>query len=215
MFYVRFSSMKYSTVIFALLILIFGMNAAYSQDGKGSHPILDDFGITLDNNRIIIHWTIKAGRSCNGTGIYRSTDDFNWMLIGSIDGICGNNDEPVSYVFVDESPVFGAWNYYRLELGLEGFSGSVSIYLQLLEDKLIIKGGNPWSGNLQILINDDSSRCYKLMLHDVEGRNIQDLKTYSKNVILPETPLAQGLYFISLYDSYNLLLETKKLIFSH
>lgn len=215
MYFVRFNTMKYSKVILALLILVIGINTAYSQDTKNFHPILDDFGITLDNNRVIIHWTIKAGRSCNGTGIYRSNDDYNWMLIGSIGGICGNNDEPISYVFVDESPVFGAWNYYRLELGLEGFSESVSVYLHLYEDKLVIKGENPWGGNLQILINDDSSRFYKLVLHDLSGRTIQDLKTYSKNVILPENPIAQGLYLISLYDSNNSLLQTKKLFFSH
>lgn len=215
MFFVRFKDMKHLKVILALLIVVLGINTAYSQDSKNFHPILDNFGITLDNNRIIIHWTIKAGRSCNGTGIYRSDDDINWMLIGSIDGICGNNDEPISYVFVDESPVFGAWNYYRLELGLEGFTGSVSIYLHLNEDKLIIKGDNPWSGNLQILINDDSSRWYKLVIQDLNGRTIQDLKTYSKNVVLPEMLLAHGLYLISLYDSYNSLLQTKKLIFSY
>lgn len=215
MFFVRFKDMKHSKVILALLIVVLGIYTVYSQDSKNFHPILDNFGITLDNNRIIIHWTIKAGRSCNGTGIYRSDDDINWMLIGSIDGICGNNDEPISYVFVDESPVFGAWNYYRLELGLEGFTGSVSIYLHLNEDKLIIKGDNPWSGNLQILINDDSSRWYKLVIQDLNGRTIQDLKTYSKNVVLPEMLLAHGLYLISLYDSYNSLLQTKKLIFSY
>ena len=178
---------------------------------KDAHPILEDFGLILDNNRVVVSWTIKAGNSCNGITIYRSNDDFNWSQIGRIDGVCGDMSESMSYIHVDNDPAWGQKSYYRLELGFEGFSASISIFLFDPKDKLILNGSNPVRDFIIATINDDGSPHYRVALYHADGRLIYILNNIYQNINIDVFQLASGLYFLSLYNNRNELLQTRKI----
>jgi hypothetical protein len=97
------------------------------QSGAQETIILDGFSGIAQAREVHLHWVISAGQSCNGTNIERSTDTLNWEEIGDIPGICGNSSDPVPYNFTDDSPVSNTVNYYRLELGGQGYSPVIGV----------------------------------------------------------------------------------------
>ena len=88
------------------------------------HPILNYFSANLGDNDVYLSWEIMGGGQCNGIQILRSTDSLNYVEIGDVQGVCGSPDFAQQYDFTDESPVENSINYYRLELGVQGFSST-------------------------------------------------------------------------------------------
>jgi len=84
------------------------------------HYLLDNFTATTDRSRVILAWTMKPGASCYGIGILRSQDGKEFTTIGTIPGICGAENEPMSFTYIDENPIPNAFNRYVLEMGFSG-----------------------------------------------------------------------------------------------
>ena len=75
------------------------------------------------------------GNTCSGIRIQRSADGYFFWTIGEIDGICGSSDAEIPYIFVDVEPLNNQTNYYRLELGTQGYSTILQIdYVPLNEE---------------------------------------------------------------------------------
>lgn len=94
---------------------------------QSPHPILRIFEAKIVEGQVRLNWIINGGSTCEGIRIQRSENGSFFTTIGEIEGVCGSPDVDVPYVFVDENPVAYTENYYRLELGTQGYSTPVAI----------------------------------------------------------------------------------------
>jgi hypothetical protein len=124
--------LKRRNLILAFLLFIV---IPLEQFAQTPHPILRNFSGQVTGNSIRLSWVIKGGNTCEGTKIQRSNDGLFFETIGEIGGVCGSPDFDVPYLFVDSLPIANQTNYYRLELGTQGFSTSVSFPFNPLNDQ--------------------------------------------------------------------------------
>jgi len=129
---------------FFTLIYLFLLVEAPSQT-TGGNPALVNFTAERVNDAVNIQWTIRNGFSCTSVYVMHSTDSVNFHPIHEFPGICGaaGQDESYSFLHTNHSP---GSNYYKMELGSNGVSGIIPIYL-------ILYG----SDGLTIVTNSDGS----------------------------------------------------------
>ena len=80
---------------------------------------LNYFTVDRGKQTISLSWELQAGFECYGITVERRTGDEDFKTIGAIKGYCGSQTEPEAYNFVDNNPVAGTENHYRLILGKE------------------------------------------------------------------------------------------------
>ncbi|HLG40812.1 MAG TPA: T9SS type A sorting domain-containing protein [Chitinophagaceae bacterium] len=166
------------------------------------HPILDNFTAYLDNDKIILKWTIISGSTCNGIRIYRSGDTTSFSEIGSIAGICGSSSTSTPYEFSDEAPIPNQINYYRLELGTQGYSTFISIeFIKLASGNYLIRP-NPVVDVATIYFQNDSHLPMKFTLTNASGNILQTKENITEDyIIFRREDLISGLYIFTI--EYN------------
>jgi len=185
---------------FILSFLLLSWMGANAQP----HPILDDFISYLDNDKVLLKWTISSGSTCNGIKIYRSADVVSFTEIGSIAGVCGSSSSPVPYDFTDEAPIPNKINYYRLELGTQGFSDFISIeFIKLSSGNYLVRP-NPVVDEAEILFQNESYLPMKFTLRDVSGNEVMTKENITDDFILfRREGLNDGLYIFTIeYKGY-------------
>lgn len=166
---------KRSIIIYSLLLLPL---VTFSQF---YHPALRDLtAFSLDRN-VVIRWTMNAGSTCFGTGILRSSDNINFTEIGSIGGVCGSTEVPVSYTFVDSFSLVNQKAYYKLSLGLLGESLPVFITNIVLENNTAIAKPNPFSRLTTIQFSETIVDEANLIIYGIDGRKIMETKVSNTN----------------------------------
>ena len=75
---------------------------------------------------------MAAGTSCNGTDVERSIDGTSFTGVFRIDGICGDGTEPVPYSWLDAAPPELSTIYYRVKLGINGYSSVMAVVFDQL-----------------------------------------------------------------------------------
>jgi hypothetical protein len=112
------------TLGFLFLLIIITLQTTRAQEGE---KLLNSFLIFQNNNSIELNWSLKKGSSCNDIYIERSTDGIQFERIGVIAGVCGSPDFVVPYSYTDTTPIINKTNYYRIELGFQGYSQTYSL----------------------------------------------------------------------------------------
>jgi hypothetical protein len=163
------------------------------------HPILDNFTAYLDNDKIILKWTIISGSTCNGIRIYRAGDSISFNEIGSIAGICGNSSTPTPYEFSDEAPISNQVNYYRLELGTQGYSTFISIeFIKLASGNYLIRP-NPVVDVATVYFQNDSHLPMKFTLTNASGNTLMTQENIIENYfVFSREELLSGLYIFTI-----------------
>ena len=110
------------------LLLVLNVCTVAAQE----HPFLSRFALTEGLGFVQLDWTMTAGNTCEGIDIYRSLDGSNFETVGTIPGICGDINSPVPFSWTDQSAPELTTVYYRLRLGLNGFSSVQRIDLRYL-----------------------------------------------------------------------------------
>ncbi len=202
--------------VILLFILSTGFHV-YAQD----HYLLDNFTATKDRARIILTWTMKAGATCFGTGILRSDSNSDFKVIGNIPGICGSEDEKMTFSYIDENPIPNATNYYVLELG---FSGQTEPPLKVdyivFNDKSSKAIPNPMRQHGRIVFENINNTLHTIKIYDSQGRfhksySTQDdffsveIRTFdgSKSQFL-----SAGLYFYTIENEKSTPISTGSFI---
>lgn len=185
-----------------LLLFAFGCisNALFSQ----AHPILDNFYLIESNGSVILNWTIKGGSTCNGIQIYRSTDSLNFIQVGDIAGVCGSSSASQPYDFTDNSPVKNKVNYYKLELGQEGFTSVISI--EIIE---VGKNGNqvrpnPAKDNARIYFTNEKHVTSNLFLYNTSGTVLLKQTSDFDYFDLDLTGIDAGTYVFVIFQDESL-----------
>lgn len=186
-------------------LLLFVFLGIFSSINAQQHPLLDNFFIIESNGSVYLNWTIKGGKSCNGIRIYRSEDSTNFHQIGSIEGICGNIDFPQPYSFIDENPVENKINYYKIELGLEGFSSVLSLEIIGMGKSGSQVRPNPAKDHARVYFNNPKKNSSSLLLYNASGNVVQTQNSELDYFDLNFSGVDQGTYVYIILQKDKLI----------
>ena len=195
-----------------IIIVIFASNPrAFAQE----HSILGSFFAKEINGKALLNWHIKAGSSCNGIQIFRSTDSIHFSQIWDIQGVCGNISEPQNYNFTDNNPVKNKVNYYRLELGNTGFSHVVSVEVTDINNGAYQIRPNPVNSEFKIYFDNDKAQEQQLIIYNMSGVQVFSSFTNENIFLLDAGILPSGLFLFTISTPENLPTLHGKLIVQH
>jgi hypothetical protein len=161
--------------------------------------ILMQFDAVQTDNKIQLIFTIKAGNTCNGIQIYRSTDSLTFVEIGDIQGICGSSGRDESYSFTDNSPVGNKMNYYRLQLGTLGYSFIAKLFFIQPDGNKALLFPNPLTGETIITFLNTSREQVMLSVFNSGGISIYNSSPTKENKFwLNKEDYSPGLYFFNI-----------------
>ena len=174
---------------------------SFSQDSLLNYLLISE----TPQQSILIRWEIEGGNTCNGIEIYRSTDNVQFELIHSIDGICGNVSTPVAYQYEDENPVSNQTNYYRIKLGLGDPSRSVSLFFIELNTEGYYLYPNPTEGQVKIYFKNENGEFANLLMMNSTGQTIITSRVNTEFWEPDLTYFPSGVYFFSIEINEKLI----------
>lgn len=194
------------------LVTYFSLFVGLSLFGQDS-PIDVDLNIGETNGVVQLAWQMRAGQTCNGIDILRSTDGTNFSAIGDIQGVCGSPTEAVNYDFTDNNPQKNSTNYYKLILGLLGESNVVSI------EVIDISGGfqvrpNPMTDRGRIFFKNDEGEMAVLTVTDLTGKTILERQTRGEVFEMDVRSLQAGTYPFTIRSTNDAVNVKGKLVVS-
>lgn len=182
--------------VFIILIQFLPLFGSSQQE----HPILNYFNVNLVSNKVFLNWEIQGGNQCNGINIFRSSDGLNFENIGDIQGVCGGGSTPESYSFTDNSPLNNSYNYYRIELGNQGFSSTDSVlYVSLNEHGYNILRDVD-TKLITVKVNNSSSKELMLELYNINGQKLRNINSYDGEFFqIDLNSLNSGIYIFRIF----------------
>ena len=190
-----------------ILFVLAGVSRAQAQ-----HPILDDFSVFQHQDQVYLSWVISRGNTCNGITIERSTDGANFFEIGYIAGICGSPDFAQPYSYIDERPAPNQINYYRLELGLQGYTEVRSVeFIHAPDDGFILRP-NPASHMVQLLFRNPRSQEHILELYNLSGALVLQHNTLDQQAELDISGVPAGVYLLRLTHTAGQQSSARRLV---
>ena len=156
-----------------IFLLIFGFTSfTYSQN-----PIVESLNISTSNGSVYISCVIKSGSTCNGIVLYRSIDSLNFEVIDKIQGVCGDNTKSVQYIFTDKNPVKNNINYYKLELGGQGYTEVISTEIVDIQNTGNQVRPNPAGKLFRIYFENENRRNHTIHLFSINGQELLEADT--------------------------------------
>lgn len=198
--------MKNISIALGVLFLLFTLNLK-SQE----HPILSYFNGDVYGDQIVLTWNIIGGNSCNGINIFHSSDSINYTEIGNIPGICGALDKDDPYQFTHTDPVKNEWNYYRLQLGNQGFTSPLSILYYETSENGFVFFPNPSSEVVSVFV-DGYYQNSKIVIYDAGGKKVMEENVIPGSLMqFTALQIESGNYIIQLLDG-NSVIGSQKMI---
>jgi hypothetical protein len=188
-----------------LLLFLFVFTCSKIEVFSQWHPILNNFYAVESNGTVILNWTITGGNTCNGIQIYRSTDSLNFYQIGDIEGVCGSSTAAETYTFTDFSPEKNKVNYYRLELGQEGFTSVISIEIIAIGMNGNQVRPNPAADFTRIYFSNNKSEESTLMLCGTTGKILLRQNSNADFFDLNVSGVSTGTYVFIIYRENQLI----------
>lgn len=176
-----------------LILSLFALTAQAQEN-----PILGRWTVGMNGNHVLLEWTIVAGNTCQGIYIWRSLDGTDFEEIGHIPGLCGSVDEPIDYSWTDPVPQQLAYNYYRIELGGQGFSTVKQLYVERLVNEGSLVFPNPSATDPELVFSNPSSLPVVIQVHDLNGRLLLENSTTSDRLRMPSTLVGKGTLIYSI-----------------
>lgn len=188
--------------LFSVIVALF-----LSISGWAQHPLLNNFIGFQQDKTIQLSWTFSSGSQCNGTHIFRSDDGAIFEKIGDIPGICGASETPVTYSFTDSMPFPNKVNYYRLELGNQGFSTTLGI-------EYFVPGKNGYSvitsqSDIEVLVDRPPARKGVAQITDIRGNRVDEFEFSTRRISLIQKEAGPGTYIFRLIYENGAVLSGK------
>ncbi len=172
------------------LILLFASFGGVAQE----NPLIASYELTELDGAIRIDWSIQGG-TCNGQDVERSTDGNNFTGVHHIEGICGGSGAPVPYSWTDATPPEYTTVYYRVKLGIVGYTSVMSVNFDQLTTSAQRFFPSPMNGEATLVLNVTGKAAVDLFIWDPSGRLMQQQEGVPGPVLsitLPGT--ASGVY---------------------
>jgi hypothetical protein len=196
--------------VYRLIILLFflaGPTIQFAQE----HPIISYFKGDVVSDKIVLTWNIIGGNNCNGITIFHSADKINYVEIGSIPGICGAQSESEPYRFTHLDPAENQINYYKLQLGNQGFTTPLALTFYPTNEKAFVFFPNPSNDQLFLFV-DAIYQNSEIEIFDSKGSKVLGQAVKAGNLVeISPLSLEAGNYLIRLRDG-NTLISSQKMI---
>lgn len=182
------------------ITIAFILVAAFSLEGNAQGVALDDFSVFQHDDEIYVSWIIARGNTCNGISIERSGDDVHYAEIEYIPGVCGSPSAPQPYSFIDKRPLPNQVNYYRLELGLQGYSETRQLEFISIDDSGFQLRPNPASDQTHILFNNGRNQQFDLEIYSLAGTLMESRSSNTSDIFLDVSSYNGGVYLLQLIN---------------
>jgi len=181
-----------------LLLFVLSFQFGFAQQDS----IFSLFNVEQENNKVVVFITINGGIQCAGLQVQRSTDSINFLQIYEFPGICGSPGADESYVYVDDSPVKNAINYYRLEVGNLGIvSDQKSVFFQYFESYKLLITPNPCE-ECTVRFPNDKREKVRIQLFSIDGKFLMEEETTNNFYSLKNFDLQGSIFLVSiLYEN--------------
>lgn len=195
----------FTCIVFILSLL----GSIHAQDG---HTILRNFSARQEGNTVLLTWVIKGGNTCQGTRIHRFENDSAFVQIGEYDGICGSASSDEKYEFADIAPLPNQTNYYRLELGHQGYTNVIQADFYTYSDKGYIVLGNPLITSSTIVFDNPKGEEHELSMYDANGKLVLQQPTEKTKVKIYNEGFKNGLYTFVISTNKEAMITGKILV---
>lgn len=148
-----------------LLFTVCGTVSSYSQ-------ILSNFTVQNYETGVYVEWTIDSGYTCTGLTLQHSNDSINFRDIYEYPGVCGSISSPETYSFVHTSPIDYKANFYRLDLGINGYSDVLKVLFLNLKEKGYVVERDHATGTSKLMIHDVGSGVYCFDFYSLSGQKL-------------------------------------------
>jgi hypothetical protein len=206
--------MAASNFIKSFVLSFLLLSATYSASSQ-SQTFLGKFSALESGGKIYLNWLVLAGNSCNDVEIHRASDTLSFSRIGINAGVCGSFTESLSYDYTDESPLINATNYYRLDLGVYGYSDIVAVDVIGIDDSGFQLRPNPMQTEGLLYFNNVNQEKVELTIMTVNGNVVSLSSSQSDNFQIDSRFLPNGLYYFTLVSPSGLFLIRGKLMVQH
>lgn len=179
-----------------LILLVFCIQFAALSFAQ--HAILKSFSAYRQPNGVVLRWVIKGGNQCNGTRVLRAGDALSFEQINHIPGICGDFTEDETYSFFDSIPISNAYNHYKLELGFQGFSDTITVFFEDFGSKNHLVLTDNSSRQHRILFSNDNSNEALLRVFDTNGNELLSQTTLGNDFTIQPSGWKSGVYLFRI-----------------
>jgi len=195
-----------------IVIIIILFTFAPVIHAQEADKYLKNFFAIQQGETVYLRWTIEAGNTCEGTRIQHSTDGITYTETGEIPGVCGSPDQPVSYDYTDSVPVVNQYNYYRLEMGLLGYSSPLFVEVVILNDNGYTIQPNPVVNTSILRFDNPDSESHEVCLINSMGSVVFSIITTSDRVEIDSRFLASGTYIFKILNNNSLKARGKIIV---
>lgn len=174
---------------------------------------LNYFNLIEDKTTVLLRWQMAKGNSCNGIHILRSTDNIQFNEIGVIFGICGSQEKETSFEYRDSMPVKNSINYYKLDLGGNGFSAIEHIdIIDYSENDYQIRY-NSSTGLAQLLFLNPNNENWQFNIYNANGKLVHQQNVSQNKVELKKFNFPSGTYVFNLINEITKKNISGKIVF--
>lgn len=181
---------------------------------SAQHPILASFVLVQVDNTVQLTFGVLGGASCNGVEWERAGEDLVFETVGAISGVCGGSEFTEYYSLTDEDPIEGEVSYYRLVLGSQGRSSTVSFQFIALDDGVKVYP-NPAQKEVNVRFSNPSQKNAQLILRNLQGQNVLELNGNSDQWIFDVGLLPEGMYVLSVLSDDDSISFQRRLMVVH
>ncbi len=175
------------------------------------HPIVDFFNGKIFNDQILLSWNIIGGNNCNGITIYHSTNDADYVEVGSIPGVCGAIVDAEPYSFLHSDPAPNTLNYYKLKLGSQGYTTALSVTFYKTGNKGFTFFPNPSKEYINLYVSEENQDP-RVEVFDSSGKKMMSQNVIAGVLVKIDTfKLTKGVYIIRLLDG-NEVVSSNQLV---
>lgn len=165
---------------------------------QSPHAILKSLSAYKQPKGILVRWVIKGGQQCNGTRIYRAGNALQFEEVNHIPGICGNFTDDETYSYFDSLPQPNQYNHYKLELGFQGFTDTVTAFFEDFGKADHFVFSDQQNNTHRILFSNDLNSKAVLRVFDRMGNEVYTETTTSSDFFIRPSGWRAGVYLFRI-----------------
>lgn len=170
-------SLSLLSLVFLMLLSTLPSSAQIDE-----HSYVKNFKATYSNEKIYLSWSTEAGFTCQDIRIQLGSDTLSeFRTVGVIYGVCGSENEEVSYFYTIDDLYPNSNNYIRLELGNLGFSETLEQFVFVPQRKVTITP-HPLKNRGYLRLENNSIEELKISFYSITGQLLNEQYSNEKNI---------------------------------